>query len=299
MSKYDLDKRAVSGIDSPEGRGEFELLRLADPRTGEIPANIYSRELEYAATLPKYDANGKSGVQEFNHVGPFNVGGRTRALAIDVSNPTVYFAGGVSGGMWRTNNEGLTWFKVSHPDDHAAVSCIVQDTRIGKEDIWYYGSGESIGNSASKSFSAYYRGSGIYKSVDKGISWKVLANTTTKVNKATDWDVIYALATDPSRNDSDIVYAALKTGIFRSNDGGSNWKHVLLTSSNASFTDIKVSPKGVAYATISSNAGTGKGFWRSANGLNWSKITASNFPSSYVRTVLDIAPSNENLVFFF
>ena len=284
---------------TPVGRMAFEISRLADPRTGEIPANIRSREMEYASSLPKSADYDKSGKQEFVHIGPYNVGGRTRALAIDIGDPRIYFAGGVSGGMWRSTDEGANWTKVSAANDHAAVSCIVQDVRTGKSNTWYYGSGESIGNSASKSFSAYYRGSGMYKSVDGGISWKILSSTVTPVNKGSEWDVIYAVALDPSRNDSDIVYAAIKTGIVRSNDGGSSWTHVLTTSMEASFTDVKVSSNGVAYATMSSDASNGSGFWRSPDGLYWSRISSPNFPSSHYRTVFDIAPSNEDILFYF
>ncbi len=286
--------------DTPTGRMEWEVMRLADPRTGEIPADIRQRELEFASTLPeakKY--NDKSGSQEFTLIGPWNVGGRTRALAIDISDPSTYFAGGVSGGMWRSKDEGITWSKVSDPMDHAATSCIVQDTRAGKTSTWYYGSGETIGNSASKSFSAYYHGSGMWKSTNGGDSWQHLTSTETPVNKGSDWEAIFAVAIDPSRNDSDIVFAAVKNGIMRSNDGGETWSNVLPTAMEASFTDIQVSTTGICYAVISSDATQGSGFWRSTDGLNWTRISSSNFPASHQRTVLDIAPSDEDLVFFF
>lgn len=286
--------------DLPSGRYSYEISRLADPRTGEIPPFIRQKEMKLASRLAKVNHNEKAGGgQVFTHIGPYNVGGRTRALAIDVSNPSVYFAGAVSGHMWRSTDEGASWTKVSAPNSHAAVSCIVQDTRAGKTDTWYYGSGESIGNSASKSFSAYYRGSGIYKSTDGGLNWSLLSSTTTPVNKATEWDVVHAMAIDASRNDSDIVYAALKTGIFRSNDGGSTWKQVLDVFQDASFTSVQVSSTGVVYATISSNAGTGSGFWRSVDGINWKRITTGSFPSTHVRTVFDIAPSDEDILYFF
>ena len=284
---------------TPTGRYAFEVNRLADPRTGEIPPFIRSREIELAESLPKYGSNKNNGDHVFKHVGPYNVGGRTRALAIDVTDTTIYFAGGVSGGMWRTTDEGQTWTKVSQANDHAAVSCIVQDIRPGKESTWYYGSGESIGNSASKSFSAYYRGSGIQKSTDGGLTWKQLEPTTPPPNKASDWDVVYGMAIDPSRTDSDIVYAAVKYGIMRSNDGGLTWSSTLSSSSSSSFTDVKTTSQGVVYAIISADGVNGTGFWRSPDGINWSRISPSGFPSNHVRTVMDIPSGNENLVFYY
>ena len=300
---YRLDHRVV-GVeefgDDPTGRMEWEIMRLADPLTGEIPPFARSRELEFAKRLPKrQEGNDKSGSQVFSHIGPYNVGGRTRALAIDVSDPLTYFAGGVSGGLWMSENEGTTWKKVSGTDAQAAVSCIVQDLRTNKRNTWYYGSGESIGNSASKSFSAYYRGSGVYKSTDNGRSWQQLSSTATYVNKASSWDFVFALATDPSRNDSDIVYAAIKTGIMRSKDGGNTWQNVLTSAFDAKFTNVMVNESGVVYATISSDGGSGSGIFRSTDGRNWTRITDASFPSAHVRTVFDIYRKNQNVLFFF
>jgi photosystem II stability/assembly factor-like uncharacterized protein len=285
---------------TPTGRLAWEVMRLADPRTGEIPEFSRSKELDFAKKLPvRKVANDKSGSQLFTHIGPYNVGGRTRALAFDVKDPFTYFAGGVSGGLWRSRNEGETWKRVSGANDHAAVSCIAQDTRQDKTNTWYYGSGESIGNSASKSFSAYYRGSGMYKSTNGGTTWQQIPSTATLVNKASAWDFIFAVATDPSRNDSDLVYAAVKSGIMRSKDGGDTWQKVLSSSLDASFTNVMVSGNGVVYATIGSDGGNGSGFWRSPDGLSWTRISHPTFPGNHVRTVFDIYRKDENVLFFF
>ena len=50
----------------------------------------------FAQTLPVSNVLSKS---NWIHRGPYNVGGRTRALAIDVLNEDILFAGGASGGM--------------------------------------------------------------------------------------------------------------------------------------------------------------------------------------------------------
>ncbi len=50
---------------------------------------------------------------EWRSRGPYNVGGRTRGLAIDVVNPNIYIAGGVSGGIWRSEDDGDTWKKMT------------------------------------------------------------------------------------------------------------------------------------------------------------------------------------------
>lgn len=283
---------------TPEGREAYELARLQDPETGQIPEGIRMRELAFAATLPRVNSQARASKQIFQPVGPYNVGGRTRALAYDQFNPEIILAGAVSGGMWRSTDSGQSWSRVTTREQHAAVSCVVQDTRTGKTDTWYYGSGERVGNSASKLSSATYRGSGIYKSTDNGMTWSLLTSTETPVQTDSDWTLVYRIALDPTRNDSDIVLAATKAGIVYSNDGGATWKESLSSGQSTSdpWSEITVTTTGVFYAAISSNANNG-GIWRSEDGLSWSNITAAGFPATHERTVLAIAPSNEDVVY--
>ena len=41
--------------------------------------------------------------------GPTNVGGRTRALLVDPRDPTIVWAGSVSGGLYKSTDAGSTW----------------------------------------------------------------------------------------------------------------------------------------------------------------------------------------------
>ncbi|MEX2595661.1 MAG: T9SS type A sorting domain-containing protein [Salibacteraceae bacterium] len=298
-TKDEMVHRRVKEDVVPFGRWEYQLNRLADPRTGKVPENMYMRELAYAANLPKAMNRRDTFSVNFESIGPYNVGGRTRAFDIDWNNPNVYLAGGVSGGMWRSIDAGANWVKVTDADAHQAVSCIVQDRRPGKSNIWYYGSGETVGNSASKSFSAFYRGSGMFKSTDNGETWLHLQITASLPNKDSRWDAVFAIETDPVRLDSDIVYAAIQNGIQRSNDGGESWKPVLAAQTTTDFTDVTITSSGVLYASISSNGGSNRGIWRSEDGIDWVDITANQFPINHERTIIQYAPSNENVVYFF
>ncbi len=51
------------------------------------------------------------------------------------------------------------------------------------------------------------------------------------------------------------------------------------------------------YATISSET-PAKGIWRSTDGISWTNITPSGFPSTYARIEIGIAPSDETQVYF-
>ena len=100
-----------------EARAKWLRSRLVDPQTGEIPVNMRQKELAFVRTLPKsyastYGSRANDSL-DFRRRGPKNVGGRTRALAVDLSNSSNILAGGVSGGIWRSSNFGLSWDKVS------------------------------------------------------------------------------------------------------------------------------------------------------------------------------------------
>ena len=91
-------------------------------------------------------------------------------MAIDVTDENTIMAGGVSGGVWRSENKGDSWTKLTSPEMLHNVTCLRQDTREGHTATWYYGSGEAYGNSASGT-DAYFFGNGIYKSNDNGETW--------------------------------------------------------------------------------------------------------------------------------
>ncbi len=281
------------------GRKHWEQMRLADPATGEIPRSAREKEMLFARTLPsdKYaDAFGKQSLS-WNHRGPWNVGGRTRALAIDATNENIILAGCVSGGVWRSADGGSTWLKTtaSFP---GAVS-IVQDTRPGKTNTWYYASGEPYGASASGG-GAFYLGNGIYKSVDGGVTWDSIPSTASNTPATYDsyFDINWNLVTDPS-DSMDVLYLASVSGISKSTDGGASWSNVLgFSNPDSYFTDVAITSAGVVYATLSSEASGQKGLWRSADGVSWTDITPSGWPVSYNRIVIGIAPANENEVYF-
>lgn len=301
---------AIGTPDDPDARERYERLRLQDPATGQIPAQIRKRELDFAATLPTKEsltaqlrkAGVTSAIQTatWSSRGPLNIGGRTRALAVDVSNTNLILAGGVSGGMWRSTNGGTTWTKTTAASALHSVTCVAQDTRPGKTGIWYYGTGEYRGNSASGSSASSYRGDGIFKSTDGGASWTQLPATVTDKPQAFDqmFDYVWTIATDPSNLAQDEVYAAAYGGILRSPDGGNNWTTVLGGFGNtAGYTDVAVTSTGVVYATLNSD-GALKGIWRSPDGVNWTSITPPGWPSYYGRIVIGVSTSNANTVYF-
>lgn len=307
--KITVKKAVVQSFKMSEGQDAADFLkwdqeRLADPATGKIPDNIRAKELEYAATLPTdlgiwgYDR--ATSTTAWNMLGPWNVGGRTRSFAADVQNESILLAGTAAGGMWRSTDTGATWTLTTPLAIEQSVSCMAQDVRTKHSNVWYYGSGECYGTSASAT-GAYYLGNGLYRSLDDGKTWKVLPSTNyNSVAFSSFWQALWNVATDPSAPDSlSTVYVSSIGAVYRSSDTGNTWKTVLggNTSAYSYYTDVQVSKTGVVYATLSSD-GPQKGIWRSTDGVNFTNITPANFPASYNRVVIGISPTDPNQVYF-
>ncbi len=301
--------RAARGTeDDPNARARYEWMRLRNPQTNELPRNLREKELAFARRIPSRQAMSAAGngggefrmeLNNWNRRGPFNVGGRTRALAVDVTNDNVILAGGISGGMWRSTDGGATWTPTTDVSALHSVTSIAQDPRPGHTSNWFYTTGEWRGNSSSGG-GAPFRGDGIFKSTDGGVTWAKLPATATNLPQSFDnfFDYVWNVVVDPSNSTSEEVYAATYGGIWRSVDGGTNWSAVLGMSSPFSpYVDVAVTSTGVVYATLSSGGGS-QGIWRSTDGVSWTNITPTGWPTTYVRTVIGIAPTNENVVYF-
>lgn len=299
---------AVEDPDHPHARWEWELERLADPATGRIPPNIHHREQVFASKLPRRPPGSPFGMNEtmkradsWTYRGPSNVGGRTRALAVDVADPTLQtlVAGGVSGGMWRSEDDGASWELTTGSSQLHSVTTVAQDTRPGHENVWYYGTGEARKASADWNGGKYW-GDGLFKSTDGARSWTQLASTSSQVPQDFDqpWDAVWRVAIDPSNLAQAEVYAATHGIIYRSTDGGQIWTAVLGDPTQLSkYSDIVVDPNGVVYATLSTDGGQ-HGIFRSTDGLTWSRINPAGLDSGHDRITMAIAPTNPDLVYF-
>lgn len=278
-------------------RGEWMQEMLSDPLTGKIPEGIHQLELSYSASLPVVpDVFSKSDYGMWIQRGPGNLGGRTRAVGIDKTNENILLAGATAGGIWRSEDAGTTWQRMSADTDYIPASCIVQDPRSGKTNNWYVGTGEVEGSALP---GGYIYGYGMRKSTDGGKSWKRLYNTFSP-NPQYDWDFdfITRMAVNPAIDSLDVVFAATYNGIFRSVDGGLTWSRRRGASgSTSAWTDVAITKNGVVYVALS--AGGHAGVWRSTNnGSTWTNISPGFFNTNVGRIVMCLAPSDNNQIYF-
>ncbi|MEP7255601.1 MAG: T9SS type A sorting domain-containing protein [Ferruginibacter sp.] len=309
---------ADKGFTDFNGAMLYEFNMTKNPVTGTIPEGTYEAERAQAnEMLRKQQTTRNPTLGSYSFAGPNNLGGRTRTIAYDVrfngTSNQIILAGGVSGGVYKSIDNGTTWVRKSLTGAHFSCTSLAQDTRVGFQDTWYYGVGESSGNSASGSGASYF-GNGVYKSTDNGETWARLtaSNASALESFSTGADCIQKVIVDPTDGN---VYVACLAKIMRSIDGGTTWVDVLpgVLANSGQTTDIVVSSGGRLYASFGGTNDSGvDGVWVSAPGGtsgdpgSWTRIAGAgaggspvgwNAEPAYGRVVLAIAPSSENLLY--
>jgi hypothetical protein len=279
---------------------------LRDPRANAIPRDIRRREVQLSRTLraprARFFRGGPARAEVAQSLvwterGPNNVGGRTRAFAVDVSSPTTLLAGAVGGGIWRSTDDGASWSLRTSPGQIHGTTCIAQDRRPAHAHKWYVGTGEIRGSTTNATrWGSLYLGDGIFKSLDGGSTWTLLPATSSGTPQTADaFDYVINVATNPANAGQDEVLAATYKGIFRSIDGGATWNSVL--PSDSGFTDVAITAAGSMYAVT--RTGSLIRVWRSTTGSAWTLIQPGTFPTAANRIVIGLAPSNPQVVYFF
>ncbi|SPE37320.1 conserved exported hypothetical protein [Candidatus Sulfopaludibacter sp. SbA6] len=222
-----LDDPQEDREDEARGAAEFYLLKRA-PDGQNLPVERYLRARQAARRMRTYssarrslvaniqphdaiqqphDAIQLAGTGNWIPLGPGNIGGRTRALAIHPSTPATMYAGTSGGGVWKTTDGGATWVPLSDLLPSIAVDALAMDPNA--PDTLYAGTGEPLGSVAR-------RGAGIFKTTDGGATWNQLPGTATP-----DFYYVNQIVVSPANGNN--LYAATATGVFFSPDGGSTW----------------------------------------------------------------------------
>jgi photosystem II stability/assembly factor-like uncharacterized protein len=246
----------------------------------------------------------------FRSIGPSNMGGRASAIALVPGSRTSFYVGFGTGGVFKTENLGVTFSPVFDDQPNLSIGAIAvadapegwrgwaeeekanppasadakggaKDSRAekGKGKIVWVGTGEGNGRNSSS------WGNGVYRSTDAGRTWTHLGLENTHD--------IPRLAVVP--NDPDTAYAAAlghlwganpERGVYKTTDGGKNWKQSLKVDADTGACDVVLDPKSpnTVYAglyarrrtpwSFSGNSDKGGIFRSDDAGGSWKKLTS-------------------------
>lgn len=239
-------------------------------------------------------------------LGPTNISGRAtdvEAVKPKGKNYTIWVAT-ASGGVWKTENEGVTWTSTFDEQVTTDIGDLAIDPK--NQDVVWVGTGEA------NIFRSSMAGCGIYKTTDGGDTWKNmgLENTNTigrVVIHPENTDIVYVAAsgnewtTNPER------------GVYKTTDGGKSWKKILYIDEMTGANDLVMDPSdpNTLYACTwqrvrekwsdprTYEGYTGSGIWKTIDGgKNWEQInTGLPEADKRGRIGIDIAASNPDVLY--
>ncbi len=226
----------------------------------QIPHEQY-REAVAEAKLAKRRQAASLGVDAtvWEPAGPTNIPGRITCIDVHPTDPNTFYAGSASGGVYKTDDLGATWTIVFGEDGTYSMGSLAVDPNDGST-IWV-GPGEPSNSIDS------YEADGIYKSVNGGVDWtNMLPLNTARTGR---------IVVDPTN--SLRVYVAVQgarfagdgptRGLYRTEDGGSNWTQVLFVDNSTGCVDVALHPTTgvVLAATWPFGSGATSRLYRSAS----------------------------------
>ena len=182
------------------------------------------------------------GSQRFRFIGP--EGNRAIAIAGEPGNPMVNYIGAASGGLWKTENGGLSWRPIFDDQDISSIGSVALAPTDPKQ-VWV-GTGETFVIRP-----AHAMGNGIYFSPDAGRTWEHKGlEKTGRIGRVivhpTNAKVIYAASLGHTYGPQQ------ERGIYRSKNGGDTWERILFIDENTGASDLAIDPKNpnILYAAM-------------------------------------------------
>jgi photosystem II stability/assembly factor-like uncharacterized protein len=237
---------------------------------------------------------------KWRSIGPAVMGGRTVDLDVVESKPWIIYAAIGPSGVWKSENNGITWMPVFTKESSVSVG----DVTVAQShpDIVWVGTGEATCRNSVTI------GDGVYKSIDAGKTWENMGLEDTRH--------ISRIVINPG--DPNILYVAAmghlwgpneERGIYRTIDGGLTWKKSLYVDENTGFADLVMDPSDslTLYAAAYeyrrlpyhyTSGGKGSGIYKTTDGgKTWNKLEKDLPEGIMGRIGLAVSRSSPNVVY--
>jgi photosystem II stability/assembly factor-like uncharacterized protein len=236
---------------------------------------------------------------EWRNIGPVNPSGRVADVQGVPGDPRVVWVGAASGGVWKSEDGGLSFKPVFDEQDVHSIGSL--GIAPSNPSVVYVGTGEgNPRNSVSP-------GGGVFKTTDGGKTWSAPSLVETRH--------VTRVLVHPQNPDVAYVGALghvfgpnAERGVFKTTDGGQSWKKVLYLDDRHGVADMDMSPlnPNLLYAALwrferkpwTHTSGSEQGgVWRSSDaGASWTKLT-KGLPKLLGRIAVKVAPSNPEIVY--
>lgn len=252
-------------------------------------ATVGDRLLSRLEPVAQHEAASHAPFGRWQFLGPGNVGGRTRVVLIDRTDPRVMYAAGVSGGVWKSRSSGENWEPVG--DDLMNIAVNSMAISPADPNVLYAGTGEGYFRENERGTALPLRGNGIYVTRDGAETWAQLPSTN---NENFHWvnDIVI------STHDASRIYAATRTGVWRSLDGGETWTNVQPVTVKGGCLDLAWRGDTAGdYLFAACGTFEQATVYRNANAHGsgaWQPVLSEEHQG---RTTLAIAPSNPNVIY--
>jgi photosystem II stability/assembly factor-like uncharacterized protein len=237
----------------------------------------------------------------FRFVGPA-VGNRVASIAGIAGDPSTYYAGAASGGVWKSTDGGNRWDPIFDKEPAAAIGAIT--VAPSDRNVVWVGTGEAWAIRDTD-----IMGNGVYRSTDAGKTWAHIGlEETGRIGR---------IIVSPSNPDVAFVCALGRLtgpqpehGVYRTMDAGQHWDRVLFVDENTGCSGLAMDPNnprvlfaGMWQAEIhtwgENSGGPGSGVYVSRDGgTKWTKIEGHGMPKPPVGKIdVAVAPTNSNRVY--
>lgn len=239
---------------------------------------------------------------KLENIGPTVMSGRIVDIDANPQDPTQMYVAYASGGLWRSETNGVSFEPLF--DDQASL--VIGEIAVD----WLHGEVIWVGTGENNSSRSSYAGTGVYRSVDRGVSWEHMGLSETHrigriIVHPSDSNTVWVAAAGALYSDN------TNRGIYKTTDGGQTWSQILFISEKAGIIDLVIDPLNpdILYAAgwhrerrawNFVESGTGSGIWKSIDGGgSWERLASEGFPEgeSVGRIGLAVFPGNPNTLY--